>query len=76
MNYCTFTIRETREGEFILFLYNHSQEIVFERFRSNDLDVVVGRLKEEMKNRKGFMGAQNNMSVMYHTLLDTLTNYL
>ncbi len=61
MNYCTFTINETREGEFILFLYNHSREIVFERFRSQDLDEVVSRLKEEMKNRKGFIGALNNM---------------
>ena len=62
MNYCTFTINETRDEEFILFLYNHSREIVFERFRSNDLDEVVGRLKDEMKHRKGFMYAQNNMS--------------
>jgi hypothetical protein len=64
MNYCTFTIKETREGEFILFLYNHSREIVSERFRSQNLDEVVGRLKEEMKHRKGFMGALGNMGFM------------
>ncbi len=61
MNYVTFTINETRDEEFILFLYNHSREIVFERFRSKDLDEVFSRLKEEMKHRKGFIGALNNM---------------
>jgi hypothetical protein len=64
MNYCTFTIKETREGEFILFLYNHSREIVFERCRAKDLDEVVSRLKEEMKYRRGFRGALSNMGFM------------
>ena len=61
MNHVTFKINETREGEFILFLYNHSREIVIERFRSKDLDEVVSRLKEDMKYRKVFKGALNNM---------------
>jgi hypothetical protein len=61
MNHVTFKINETQEGEFILFLYNHSREIVIERFRSKDLDEVVSRLKEDMKYRKGFKGALNNM---------------
>ena len=64
MNYCTFTINETREGEFILFLYNHSREVVFERFRSKNLDEVVSRLKEDMKYRRGFRGALSNMGFM------------
>jgi hypothetical protein len=64
MDYVTFTIKETREGEFILFLYNQSREVVFERFRSKDLDEVVGRLKEEMNYRRGFRGALSNMGFM------------
>ena len=73
MNYCTFTIKETREGEFILFLYNHSREIVFERFRSQDLDEVVTRLKEDMKYRRGFKGALSNMGFM--SILDEGGNF-
>ena len=61
MNHVTFKINETQEGEFILFLYNHSREIVIERFRSKDIDEVVCKLKEEMEHRKVFMGAVNNM---------------
>ena len=61
MNHVTFKINETQDGEFILFLYNHSREIVTERFRSKDLDEVVSRLKENLKYRTGFKGALNNM---------------
>jgi hypothetical protein len=64
MNYVTFKINETQEGEFILFLYHHTREIVSERFRSNDLDEVVCKLKEEMDHRKAFMGALSNMGFM------------
>ena len=73
MNYCTFTINETREGVFILFLYNHSREIVFERFKSKDLDEAVSRLKKDMKYRRGFKGALSNLGFM--SILDEGGNF-
>ena len=60
MSYVTFKINETQEGEFILFLYNHSREIVTERFRSKDIDEVVSKLKEVMKYRRAFEGARED----------------
>jgi len=51
---------ETKGGEFVLFLNNHSWKLVSEVCRSRDLDEVVNRLKLEMKKRKHFMGALSN----------------
>jgi len=60
MNYVTFKAIETKGGEFVLFLNNHSQKLVSEVCRSRDLDEVVDRLKLEMKKRKHFMNALSN----------------
>jgi len=60
MNYVTFKILETKGGEFVLFLNNHDQKLISEKFRSRDLDEVVNRLKKEMKYRKHFMNALSN----------------
>jgi hypothetical protein len=45
MNYVTFAKKETRSGEFVVFLHNYSQKLVSEKFRSKDLDEVVNKLK-------------------------------
>ena len=60
MNYVTFKIIETRKGEFVLFLHNHSQKLISQIIRSQNLDEVVERLKKEMDYRKRFMGALSN----------------
>ncbi|UCE55821.1 MAG: hypothetical protein JSV31_10315 [Desulfobacterales bacterium] len=60
MSYVTFKIIETRGGEFVLFLHNHSQKLVTEIFRSKNLEEVVDRLKKEMRYRKHFMSALSN----------------
>jgi len=60
MNYVTFKMIETKGGEFVLFLNNHSQKLVSEVCRSRDIDTVVDRLKLEMKKRKHFMNALGN----------------
>ena len=60
MNYVTFKIEETRNGQFVLFLHNHLQKKVFEKFRSSDLAEVFKRLKEEMKVRSDHMTALND----------------
>jgi len=60
MNYVTFKMIETKGGEFVMFLNNHSRKLVSEVCRSRDLDEVVSRLKKEMKYRKHFMNALSN----------------
>ena len=60
MNYVTFKIIETRKGEFVLFLHNHSQKLISQVIRSQNLDEVVERLKKEMDYRKRFMSALSN----------------
>ncbi|UCE52542.1 MAG: hypothetical protein JSV31_25335 [Desulfobacterales bacterium] len=60
MSYVTFKIIETRGGEFVLFLHNHLQKLVTEKFRSQNLEEVVDSLKKEMRYRKHFMGALSN----------------
>jgi hypothetical protein len=44
MNYVTFKIKETRDGQFILKLHNHHQGKVYEHFRSRNLDEVMDKL--------------------------------
>ena len=60
MNYVTFKIKETRDGQFILNLHNHHQQKVYENFRSRNLDEVVGKLKKEMECRRQYMNALSN----------------
>ena len=72
MNYVTFKIIETQDGEFVLSLHNHSKELVSEQFRSDNLDEVVNRLKREMKYRKHFMNALGNYSPV-PKIIDDLT---
>jgi hypothetical protein len=72
MNYVTFKIIETRPGEFILYLHNHSQKLITEKCRSKNLDEVVERLKKEMENRRRFMSALNNYIPVLN-IIDELT---
>jgi hypothetical protein len=60
MHYVTFKIIETKGREFILYLHNHSQKLISEKCRSENLDEIVEVLKKEMKYRKHFMNALNN----------------
>ncbi len=60
MNYVTFRIEETVEGEFVLFLHNHSLREVHEQIRSRNLDEVVAKLKDQMEYRRRFMNALGN----------------
>ena len=62
MNYVTFKIEEERDGEFVLYLINHSQELTSEQLRSKNIDEVVTKLKEEMRYRKHFMNALGNFA--------------
>ena len=62
MNYVTFKIKETRDGDFVLYLHNHHQHKVYEKFRSRSLDEVVGKLKKVMEFRRRFMNALSNYS--------------
>ena len=54
MNYVTFRIKETKDGQFVLYLHNHAQEKVYEQLRSKNLDEVVEKLKKEMEHRRHF----------------------
>jgi hypothetical protein len=56
-NYVTFRIVETRNGEWFLYLHNHSQRLVSEQFRSRNLDEVVTKLKGKISYRRGFCNA-------------------
>jgi hypothetical protein len=60
VNYVTFRIKETKDGQFVLYLHNHAQQKVYEQLRSKDLDEVVGKLKKEMEYRRRFMNALGN----------------
>lgn len=60
MNYVTFRIKETKDGEFVLYLHNHPQQKVHEQLRSRNLDEVVEKLKKEMEYRRHFMNAMGN----------------
>jgi hypothetical protein len=60
MNYVTFKIKETKDGQFVLKLHNHHQQKVYETFRSKDLDEVVSKLKKEMEYRRRLMNALIN----------------
>ena len=60
MNYITFEIKETRDGQFILYLCNHLHQKVYEKIRSSSLDKVVHNLKEEMRVRSNHMTALND----------------
>ena len=73
MNYVTFKIIETRSGEFVLFLHNHSRKLVSEVFRSKILDEVVKKLKDQMDYRKRFMSALSNYGPVLN-IIDELTD--
>ena len=47
MKNVTYKIIETRSGEFVLLLHNHSQKLITEKCRSKNLDGVVERLKKK-----------------------------
>jgi regulatory protein YycH of two-component signal transduction system YycFG len=58
--YVTFRIEETKDGDFVLYVHNHSQKKVFEKLRSKNLDAVVDKLKKERKYRHAFNSAASN----------------
>jgi hypothetical protein len=60
MNYVTFKIKETTDGDFVLYLHNHHLQKVYEHFRSKNLEEVVAKLKGQMEYRKHFMNALSN----------------
>ena len=60
MNHVTFRIKETKDGQFVLYLHNHGQEKVYEELRSKNLDEVVDKLKKEMERRMHFNNALSN----------------
>ena len=62
MNYVTFKIKETRDGQFVLYLHNHHQQKVYEHFRSRNLDEVVDKLKGQIEYRRHFMNALGNFA--------------
>lgn len=76
MNYVTFRIKETRDGQFILKLYNHHQEKLYENFRSRDLDEVVGKLKKEMEYRKRLINAMDNYAPVMDAIDRLESEYL
>jgi hypothetical protein len=75
MGYVIFKIIETRSGEFVLYLHNHSQKLVSEQFRSKDLDQVVNRLKGGMEYRKHFMNALGNYAPVLSIIEDLEEQY-
>ena len=75
MSYVTFKIIETRSGEFVLFLHNHSQKLVSEQFRSKNLDQVVNKLKGAMEYRKHFMNALGNYAPVLSIIEDLEEQY-
>ena len=75
MNYVTFKIGETKSGDFVLFLHNHHQKLISEKYRSKDLDEVVSKLKEEMKYRKHFMSAYSNYMPVFNIIEDLKQKY-
>ena len=75
MNYVTFKIIETRTGEFVLYLYNHSRKLVSEQFRSKNLEEVVNRLQKSMEYRKHFMNALGNYMPVINIIEDLMKKY-
>jgi hypothetical protein len=65
MNYVTFRIKETKDGQFVLYLHNHAQEKVYEQLRSKNLDEVVDKLKKGMNYRTHFNNALGNYTPVF-----------
>ena len=65
MNYVTFRIKETKDGQFILSLHNHAKKLVAEQCRSKNLDEVVERLKKGMNYRTHFNNALGNYAPVF-----------
>ena len=65
MNYVTFKIKETKDGQFVLYLHNHAQQKVHEQLRSKNLDEVVDKLKKGMNYRTHFNNALGNYTPVF-----------
>jgi hypothetical protein len=65
MNYVTFKIKETKDGQFVLYLHNHAQEKVYEELRTRNLDEVVDKLKKGMDYRRHFNNALGNYTPVF-----------
>jgi hypothetical protein len=65
MNYVTFRIKETKDGEFVLYLHNHAKNLVAEQCRSRNLDEVVDKLKKGMNYRTHFNNALGNYTPVF-----------
>ena len=75
MNYVTFKIVETKSGDFVLFLHNHDQKLISEKFRSKAIDEVVSKLKDEMQYRRRFMSAYSNYMPVFNIIEDLKQKY-
>ena len=53
----TFKVIETRDGEWVLYLHNHGQKMIYEKLRCRDLDEVIKKLKGQIKYRQHFNNA-------------------
>ena len=65
MHYVTFRIKETKDGQFVLYLHNHAQEKVYEQLRSKNLDEVLDKLKKGMDYRRHFNNALGNYTPVF-----------
>ena len=75
MNYVTFKIIETQSWDFVLFLHNHDQKLISEKFRSKDIDEVVSKLKDEMNYRRHFMSAYSNYMPVFNIIENLKQKY-
>ena len=74
-NNVTFNIKETPEGEFVLYLHNHGQKLVSEQCRSKNIDEVVAALKEKMNYRKHFNNAMGNYMPVINRINELCNKY-
>jgi hypothetical protein len=65
MHYVTFRIKETKGGDFVLYLHNHAQEKVYEQLRSKNLEEVLDKLKKGMDYRRHFNNALGNYTPVF-----------
>jgi hypothetical protein len=74
-NNVTFNIKETPEGEFVLYLHNHGRKMVSEEYRSRDIDEIVEVLKEKMNYRTHFNNAMDNYMPVIHRINELCDKY-
>jgi hypothetical protein len=70
MNYVTFNIIESPDGEFVLYLRNRDRKLLSEEFRSKSIDKVIEELKKKMDYRRHFLNALSN----YTPVIENIDN--